>query len=146
MKFCKVCKVNVNKEFDNCPICGSYLDKNNDKTLYPDYEERMDGKVTIKRTNINRHTDFLKTKFNYLMLTAMAVCVALNFLLTPKSWWSVYVVLGGVLLMYCIIMPIADKSKIVTQIYWDIPIVTAVCIAGEFAISGTPFGFTTVRI
>ncbi len=134
MKYCNKCKVNVNKRNDNCPLCGAWLDSHNDNDNYAAYRV-MDETADKPTVTIYRKVNFLKTKFNKIMLFLMALCVALNLILTPSSLWAAYVIIGCIFVIFCIIMPVAEKTKIQAQIKADLAIITLLAFALELTVT-----------
>lgn len=144
MKYCPKCKVNVHHQLDNCPLCGSYLDPkdNNDKcAIYADIDERVKYPVLHEKGR----SSFFKFKFNQILFALLLVCVTLNLILTPKSYWSAYVAMGFVFVLFCVMLPINTKMKLLRQIRIDVFVATVIAIALEFAISVGKFEWITVE-
>lgn len=139
MKYCKICNVDVNDNHKNCPLCGSYLTET-DVLPYPKYQEKIEKIVSKPISKPKENVDFLRTKNNYLILLILAICVALNILLTRESVWSAYVCIGGLFLILCVMLPIANKSKVYIQITFDLPIITVLTLLFELFTNG----FTSV--
>ncbi|MCM1043531.1 MAG: DUF6320 domain-containing protein [Corallococcus sp.] len=143
MKYCTKCKVNVNKQHDNCPLCGSYLDSHNDNDNFAEYAKHEDC-VTHPVIKIENKVNFLKTKFNRITLVLMLLTVILNLLLTPTLNWSAYVVIGCMFVMFCVITPIAEKSKLQHQIKVDVALITLLAVAMELAVLRLGFNWFVV--
>lgn len=144
MKYCAKCKVNVHHQLTNCPLCGSYLDEkdNNDNCeIYKD----IDQKVTYPTLKENTRVSFFKYKINIILLLATVICVAMNILLDPQSHWSSYVAMGFIFVVGCIVIPINNKSKLLTQLRWDLIILTVLAVAMEFAICNGKFYWVSVE-
>lgn len=143
MKYCSKCKVNVNHQLDNCPLCGSYLDEkdNNDNCeIYRDMDEKSESPVLHEMKSQN----FFRFKFNRILLVLVAFCVVLNILVTPQSHWSAYVAMGVVFAIFCIMTPINAKYKLEKQIRTDVFVLTALAVAMEFALTNG-FGWFTME-
>jgi hypothetical protein len=143
MKFCTKCNVNVNHQLKNCPLCGSYLDETHDNDNCQVYAN-IDNAHTRPVINFNTKPNFLETKFNRLMLLCMALCFVLNIVFTPTLNWSTYVVVGGMIVMFCIIMPIADKMKLQRQIKVNLFILTIAAVALELSVTRLHFEWFVV--
>lgn len=134
MKYCKLCKVNVNKKHTNCPLCGSYLEEKDKPKPFEQYAS-FENNVVFPQIDVKERVDFLKTKASLMTLFAAAVCVVMNILLNRESLWSIYVVIGSFFLLVCIIRPIVYHSKVFVQIFIDLPIVTILTLAMELTIN-----------
>ena len=132
MKRCNICQCNTHEKHTHCPICGSYLDDN--PVPFPKYETEIEPNVKNPIVHIVEKPDFLKEKSNYILLFLAVVCVALNILLTPGTYWSAYVCIGAVFTVLCIMLPISNKSKVYMQIILDLPVITILSIAMELII------------
>lgn len=134
MKYCKDCHVNVHNAMTNCPLCGSYLDSANDNDNCAAYKE-MDTKVALPKISVIHKVNFLKTKINKILMSAIILCVVLNLLLSPSSNWSSYVIMGGMITIFCVLAPIAEKAKLISQIKTDIVVLTIVAFGMELAVT-----------
>ena len=142
MKYCTKCKVNVHHQLNNCPLCGSYLDSDNDNdncTVYKDIDEVIAYPVLTERPQ----THFFKHKFNLLLLLTLALCGAINLIITPNSHWSVYVFIGVALVLLCVMLPICKKTKFVNQILFDTLVLCALAVAMEFAVCDWHFAWVS---
>ncbi len=142
MKYCKKCNVNVNHQHYNCPLCGSYLNENdgNDNcTIYAN----MDKHINRPKVSVKQKTNFLQNKFYKLMLAICAITVAINLLVDISNPWSAYVVIGTVLLLFCIIFPIAEHSKVQQQIRTNIFAITLCAIAIELTVTRLDYQWVT---
>lgn len=144
MKYCNKCKVNVHRQLDNCPLCGSYLDEkdNNDKCkVYVEQDEIIRYPILKERPKAS----FFKFKFNQILFVLLLVCIALNIILTPKDYWSAYVAMGFIFVLICIMLPINTKMKLVRQIRIDVAMLSAIGVALEFAIGVGKFYWISVE-
>lgn len=144
MKYCAKCKVNVHRQLDNCPLCGSYLDPkdNNDKCEI--YRE-MDQAVAYPVLHEKGKASFFKSKFELILLVLTVIAVVLNILVDPQSHWSAYVAIGFVFTVGVVVFPIVNKIPLLRQVRWDSVICTAIAIALEFAVCDGKFYWFTVE-
>lgn len=133
MKYCEICKCNVSENHQNCPLCGSYLTE--EGKGFDEYEKRLVPVVKYPKAVLEEQFDFLRTKNNYILLFIAAATVAINLLLTPGSLWSVYVIIGTLFTILCVMLPIANQSKIYIQIMFDLPVLTVLTIATELTVT-----------
>ncbi len=138
MKYCKDCNVNVNHNLTNCPLCGSYLDEKNDNDNCAVYVG-MDEQVSLPTVNIRQKVNFLQTKINKILMSAIILCVVLNMIITPESTWSAYVIMGGMIAIFCVLAPIAEKAKLQSQIKTDILVLTIVAFGMELTVTRLHF-------
>lgn len=137
MKYCKKCNVNVNHQHEHCPLCGSYLnsnDNNNNCAIY----EHMDEHINRPVVPVAQKSNFFKSKIYKILLVLCAVTVAIN-ILTGSYPWSAYVIIGTVLALFCVIFPIAENSKIQNMIRTDIVVIALSAIALELTITRMNF-------
>ncbi len=135
MKYCNKCKVNVNHQHNTCPLCGSYLnpnDNNNNCTAY----QQMDEHINRPVVPVKQKTNFLQNKVYMIMIVLCILAVAIN-LATSATPWSSYVIIGTVLVLFCVLFPICEGSKIQQMIRTDITVLTLCTLAFEFTITGT---------
>ena len=144
MKYCPKCKVNVHHQLDNCPLCGSYLDKTNDNGDCAIYAP-MDEKISYPTLKENEKTNFFKWKINIILLVATVICVLLNILINPQSHWSSYVAMGFIFVVGCVLVPISNKTKLTKQVRWDIVILTVLAVSMELAVTNGKFYWISVE-
>lgn len=144
MKYCTKCKVNVQHQLDNCPLCGSYLDKTNDNDNCAAYTQQ-DQIVVYPKLHEVTNVPFFKHKFNKILLVLAAVCIALNILLTPTTHWSLYVCIGVFLAVFGVMSPINNKMKTVNIIRRNTFLVTVAAVAMELGICNWSFKWISVE-
>lgn len=141
MKHCNKCNVDVVDSLENCPLCGSFVAGNeNTTTNLAVLDEANRPKIQFKNKK-----NFWQNKVNRIMILSVIVCVVLNLLLTPKSNWSVYVAVGSLFLIFVIIMPLAEKTKLQTQIKIDLFILTICAVILELAITNLHFEWFVIK-
>ena len=78
MKFCEKCRVYVPSTREHCPLCQGRLTQAQDNGQ-PHYDDEI--------------FPYLPTML-FVSVAACVLCLALNFLLTPHNWWSLFVLAG----------------------------------------------------
>lgn len=140
MKYCPTCKINAEKSLSNCPLCGSFLEDN--PLPFKAYEE-VEKYIEYPQIKLTRKVDFLRSRVNFLLFLAALLCLAIDLYVNSlKMTWSAYVLVGVFVVMLCVIVPIALKSKVYNQIFIDLPVLTAASILLELIITR----FTSVNI
>ena len=111
MKYCSECKVFVNENLKNCPLCGSWTEEC-ESNRFEDYaeQEKYVNYPSLKLKG-DAYKSFLRKKSLFLTLTVILVCVLINVLLTPSSLWSAYVACGGMTVFLCVLSTIYKKRR-----------------------------------
>lgn len=142
MKYCKKCKVNVNHQHEHCPLCGSYLNDNDNNGNCAIYQH-MDEHINRPIVSVEQKSNFLQSKIYKILLVLCAVCIAIN-MLTSTTPWSAYVIIGTVLILFCVIFPIGEKSKIQNMIRTDIVVIALSAVALELTITRMNFMWISI--
>lgn len=134
MKYCPTCKINAHKSLNNCPLCGSFLEG---EPLELKAYEKMEDYVEYPQITLTRKVDFLRSRVNFLLLIAAAVCVVIDLYLNTfkQITWSSYVLVGIFIAIACVIWPIALKSKLYNQVIINLPVLTIASILLELFIT-----------
>ncbi|MEG1527981.1 MAG: DUF6320 domain-containing protein [Clostridia bacterium] len=140
MKYCTVCKVNVNKEEENCPLCGSFLEEKGDKP-FEKYEE-IEKYEIYPKVVLEEKVDFFRSRANRLLILIMVVAVAIDLFIAHTITWSAYAMCGTLFSLFCVLFPITRKSKLYNQIMIDLIIGTFLAVMLELIINK----FTGIRI
>lgn len=111
MKYCSECKVFVNENLKNCPLCGSWTEECNSEK-FDDYlnQEKYVQYPSLKLKG-DAYKSFLRKKSLFLTLTVILVCVLINALVTPSHLWSAYVACGGMTVFICVLSTIYKKRR-----------------------------------
>lgn len=119
MKYCEQCKLNVHGSLDNCPLCGSYLNKAGEG--YDRYEREIEPRVSYPELVVkdNVYRSLLTLKALLLITIAAAVCILINIALYRGSLWSGYVAVGGLVGYLCAISAVYRKRRFYAQIAID---------------------------
>lgn len=142
MKYCPKCKVNVQHQLTNCPLCGTYLDAANDNDKCAIYAP-IDAKTEYPVLKEITYVPFFKHKFNKILLVLAAFAAVLNILLTKTSNWSYFVAIGVAITIFGVMSPINNKMKFTAIIRRNVFILTAAAIALEFGINNWKFAWFT---
>ncbi|MBQ2712242.1 MAG: hypothetical protein IJF71_02590 [Clostridia bacterium] len=114
MKYCKECGVYCHRGLKRCPLCGSFLESEREA---PDalkkYHTEIELSVSYPPVEYEDQTD--KTRMRYraftLLLATIAICFAINFVVTPSSLWSLYVLVGSTILYFCVFSSLFRHSR-----------------------------------
>lgn len=94
MKRCERCNVNVNTEFDTCPLCFRELTDVEGKKSRDLYKQKVDKPK-------NKHRELMIKIFLFLSLIATVACLLVNLLTKVLPLWSLLVVQ---VIIYCWIL------------------------------------------
>ena len=129
MKYCEYCKVDVNENLENCPLCGSYLThrEGSDEEYYAKNIQPLASYPNlVAKTEDNNN--FLQKKFLLILIFIVAACVAINLLIVRGSLWSAYVGISAVVLYACVVTSIYRRSRL-----YSIFFVSALFVSLSFA-------------
>ena len=129
MKYCEYCKVDVNENLENCPLCGSYLSRREgaeDGYYAKNIQPLAVYPKLVAKTEDNNN--FLQKKFLLILIFVVAACVAINLLIVRGSLWSAYVGISAVVLYACVITSIYRRSRL-----YSILFVSALFVSLSFA-------------
>lgn len=120
MSKCLKCNVEVNSVTNRCPLCNSELKKwEEDKNIYP------------KRVRAIQHL-FIKKIILFIAIICCVAVLALNYFLTPKLKWSIFVVIQILIICKLLSKILSGRNKILKSmfivnflvcglsIFWDI--------------------------
>ena len=89
MKFCEKCRVYVPSTREHCPLCQGRLTQAQDNGQ-PHYDDEI---CPYLPTIYHQHNLLIRVAL-FVSVAACVLCLALNFLLTPHNWWSLFVLAG----------------------------------------------------
>lgn len=89
MKFCEKCRVYVPSTREHCPLCQGRLTQAQDNGQ-PHYDDEI---FPYLPTIYHQHNLLIRVAL-FVSVAACVLCLALNFLLTPHNWWSLFVLAG----------------------------------------------------
>ena len=124
MLHCKFCKVDVAGSHEHCPLCGGNL------TGEPD-AERTYPPAPPK-------SDFAKRFLQIATVVAACagvICVAVNLLVTPQVWWSLYTLLGIACGWLWLTIGLLKKSNIKKSIAWQLIVISLLVLLWD-AVTG----------
>lgn len=135
MKYCTICKINVEEHLDNCPLCGSFL-SNESPLPYENYEKNIQPYVKYPTIHPNILPDFWKNRISKVLMLVVAVCFALDLIIEPYGLqWAAYVLLGSIVFLGCIHLPIIKKTRLHNQVMLDLPVLIFVSLGFELCIT-----------
>lgn len=88
MLYCRKCKINVAGKKSCCPLCHSELNKNGiaSDDVYP----------VLKPQRYSR--SFAVKVIGLVSIVAILICFTINYMVSPTTWWSLFVGAGVVCL------------------------------------------------
>lgn len=106
---CNNCQVEVSKDLSNCPLCGKYLLKNNEKI-----EENKYSFPVYSMSNIYRAkwVNIIRTLF----WIAGIISVIVNLIFKTTPYFFPYVITALIMLMTVFIQPLAKKGNYLKSI------------------------------
>ena len=111
MKYCNNCKVGIHKDLDNCPLCGRFIDEEND-SYFIEYETSIEPLVKCPNTKGVPIKGKLANKVVItVLLIICAIVVAVNYLYLPEHIFYHIVFFGSALLYIDVLLPIIKKTK-----------------------------------
>lgn len=144
MKYCPKCGVNVHRQQTNCPLCGTYLDENNNNDKCAVYV-KQDEIVTYPVLKVDNTQPFFKYKFNKILIVIALIATVTNILFDSQHHWTYFVVCSVIYAICCIMPPINRKQKIdkiLRQVlFWS----TAYAIAMEIGICNWSYTWFTME-
>lgn len=124
MLHCKFCKVDVAGSHEHCPLCGGNL------TGEPDAERTYPPALP--------KSDFAKRFLQIATVVAACagvICVAVNLLVTPQVWWSLYTLLGIACGWLWLTIGLLKKSNIKKSIAWQLIVISLLVLLWD-AVTG----------
>lgn len=116
MRYCEKCRVSVRGAGDNCPLCQSRLSGEADAEQYPAPESK-------------------KSRLSFAMkiaaLATAAACIAagaVNYIVTPKLYWSLLVLLGAACAWICFAYAVKKRRKLSRNIIVQVILICAFCV------------------
>lgn len=110
MQYCEKCKLDIRTKHNKCPLCQGELKGKYEKgnEIFPD----------LKEENI-------KYKFFYQYFTFFCICIAvisivINVIVSPKIWWSLFVISGIFLIWISMAVGIAKRRNLLKNVLWQL--------------------------
>ncbi len=141
MAKCKACGVNIIDAAGTCPLCHHALQREDSRKIKSAAEFQEDEQEAFSQTYPNilgtvKKLDFLFRLFTLLCVFAGVLCVFINVVVTPKSKWSVIVVVSLLYVLFMLQLFTADTGYLKRMFYG---IFGAVCVV-VLIDSSTGFG------
>lgn len=142
MKHCTKCKVDVNGNLTNCPLCGAYL--STDAENVSEKMQLIESRWSRPTVTIKHKQNFMKSKFYFLMVISVLFCVVLNLLTYSGIPWSAYVCIGWAFTVTCVILPVFNKEKLLNVVKHNLLIITLLAVCFELVVTRLHFGWFVV--
>lgn len=116
MQYCAKCKVSIVGNKICCPLCHGELDGAPTEEAYPYIKSRKDRSKLLIRL------------LTFLAITIVSICFAVNYMISPHIFWSIFVA-GGVFCGWVTaIIGISYRKKLLNNIAWQLFIITAMSV------------------
>ncbi len=114
MLYCKPCNVKVSGIHEHCPLCGGNLSGDTEETRsYP-----------VIPPNPNRTKRIIQI-ISTAAVSAAIICFAINLLIPPETWWSLFAALGLGCGWLWAVIGIIKKAKLLNNIVWQCFLISA---------------------
>lgn len=138
MKHCDKCKITINTNKKQCPLCYGELDGECDKDTPPvySYVKQVD--------NMGRKNYFLSRLFLFFTFCTLAISIFINILTSPTVWWTLIV---GTSILYVWILvrhTIISRRNIFEKALFQFVGVLSIVLATNYVSGGGDWFWTYV--
>lgn len=128
--FCKTCNVAVESDLENCPICGKFIIKDTQPSIfsYP----KVDIGYYVKRQAV---INFLKV----IVFCGTIICFFINLFIGLRDPWFLYVLTGAALAYFTIFIPLGKWRFLWWELLLSIISICAYVMFIDFFASGMTF-------
>lgn len=131
MKRCEKCKVTVNSNKKQCPVCFDELE------VIEDVKEQDLIYATAKQyDNVSGKNVFLNNLFIFLTITILSVSIFINFMTDPTVLWSLVVGISLVYLWILIKHTIISKRGVFEKVLFQFLGILGVILATNYVSGG----------
>lgn len=124
MAYCKKCDLTCEDNQRYCPLCGHCVnekisEKENKDGIYPSYDAYKNSRMHV--TNVLAR----------LIIIGILASIAINFLIGNQTFWSIYVIVGGLSAIIGILIPIRHRLSLASQTKFHVASMIAIIIVCE---------------
>lgn len=116
MQQCGKCRITVDGDKDRCPLCQGELTGQPEPEMYP----------KIKESRFE--SDFLLKLIAFIAISAAAVCVGTDFIITGGITWSLICIGGIVCAWLTTSVGITYRRRILKNITWELVLITSLSV------------------
>ena len=124
MQYCNVCKVNIEGAPKTCPLCGGEL------TGTPDKKGDLFPYIPPPKYS----TSFLLRLISFIAIASIAISVAVNMLVNPSVWWSLFVIASVSSAWLTVVVAITKRRNILKNIAWQMFLVSVIAVLWDVAV------------
>lgn len=135
---CPRCNVKVDNNLTNCPLCGAYIEREEEDNNTPlpaiNYGYPKVGKSIVVREIFFRI-------FLYAFLISIGICFLVNFLATERIFWAYHILFGWTVFWFTIGRSLFFHLDFRKQIFWYSVFAAIICfyiqsmIYGKFVVT-----------
>lgn len=112
---CPRCNVTVDKKLSNCPLCGAYIEHEDEDINSPipaiDYSYPVVDKSGVFR-------DIAFRVVLYAFLISIGICFLVNFLATHRIVWAYHIIFGWVVFWFTLGRSLFFHLDVRKQVFW----------------------------
>ncbi len=112
---CPRCNVLVDKKLSNCPLCGAYIEREDEEIDSPipqiDYSYPVVDKSKVWR-------DIAFRVVLYICLISIGICFLVNFLAAERIFWAYHIIFGWVVFWFTLGRSLFFHLDLRKQIFW----------------------------
>lgn len=116
MQQCGKCRITVDGDKDRCPLCQGELTGEPEPEMYP----------KIKESRFE--SDFLLKLIAFISISAAAVCVGTDFIISGGITWSLICIGGIVCAWLTTSVGITYRRRILKNITWELILITSLSV------------------
>lgn len=116
MQQCRKCRINVEGDKERCPLCQGELTGRPEPEMYP--------KITESRFG----SDFLIKLISFIAISAAAICIGTDFIISGHITWSLISVGGIICAWLTTSVGITYRRRILKNITWELILITALSV------------------
>ena len=116
MQQCGKCRITVDGDKDRCPLCQGELTGEPEPEMYPEIKESR------------FESDFLLKLIAFISISAAAVCVGTDFIISGGITWSLICIGGIVCAWLTTSVGITYRRRILKNITWELILITSLSV------------------
>lgn len=137
---CPRCDVEVDHNLTNCPLCGAFVENNENEFDANEYENNINYGYPKVRQNFVIKKLLLKVVL-YFCIISIGICMLVNYLTSPTKQldWSFHIIFGWIVYWCTLGRTMFFHLDMRKQIYWYSVFACIICFHIQFSIEKTIF-------
>lgn len=130
MKYCEVCKISVNTNKKQCPLCYDELEG--------EFKPELSQLYTTHRhcDNYVRKNYFLYALFMFLTVSVLSICAFINLFAAPGDWW-VLVVASAIIYVWILVRhTVISRRNIFEKAVFQLAGILGIVMAANYVSGG----------